>query len=207
MIRTAFQGRRAAAIENESLRVTVLEEGGHIAEILHKRSGINPLWVPPWTSLEPSQYDPATNPEYGAGAEGKLLAGIMGHNLCLDVFGGPSAPEAAAGLTVHGEASVLPYQIAGADTETGAEMTTALTLPMAHLHFMRQISLHGASVRIDPSHELYGLRLNAYVSIVVFCCSTAFFVWWQLFRRDSGEPRISRRRSKLSGRSNDSKTP
>jgi prolipoprotein diacylglyceryl transferase len=34
-------------------------------------------------------------------------------------------------------------------------------------------------LRIDPSHELAGLRLNAWVSIVVFICSTLFFVWWQ----------------------------
>jgi prolipoprotein diacylglyceryl transferase len=47
-------------------------------------------------------------------------------------------------------------------------------------------------LRIDPAHELFGLRVNAYVSIVVFVCSTAFFVWWQFFRRDSGQPRISR---------------
>jgi hypothetical protein len=48
---------------------------------------------------------------YGGPADGPLLAGIMGHNLCLDIFGGPSAEEAAAGLTAHGEASVVPYAI------------------------------------------------------------------------------------------------
>src|ERR1700704_2160315 len=140
MIRTAFQSRRAAAIENQSLRVTVLEEGGHIAEILHRQSGINRLWAPPWPTAEPSQYFP----DAAAGAEGKLLAGIMGHNLCLDVFGGPSPEEAAAGLTVHGEASVLGYKITGSDSE----MEAALTLPLAHLHFTRRLSLHSAGVRI-----------------------------------------------------------
>ena len=43
--------------------------------------------------------DPADDAVYGGGADGRLLAGIMGHNLCLDIFGGPSAEEAAAGLT------------------------------------------------------------------------------------------------------------
>jgi hypothetical protein len=38
-----YRGRRAAVVENDELRVTVLEEGGHIAEILDKRSGINPI--------------------------------------------------------------------------------------------------------------------------------------------------------------------
>src|SRR4030095_10633319 len=52
-----YHGRRAAAIENADLRVTVLEEGGHIAEIFDKRAGVNPLWTPPWPSLEPSSFD------------------------------------------------------------------------------------------------------------------------------------------------------
>ena len=99
-----FHGRRATSIENKQLRVTVLHEGGHIAEILDKASGVNPLWIPPWPSIEPSTYDRARHPEYGDDAESKLLAGIMGHNLCLDIFGGPSTEEAAAGMTVHGKA-------------------------------------------------------------------------------------------------------
>ena len=92
-----YRGRRAATIENDALRVTVLVEGGHIAEIFDKRSGVNPLWTPPWRSIEPSTYSRARHPEYGDGGDAMLLAGIMGHNLCLDIFGGPSDAEAAAG--------------------------------------------------------------------------------------------------------------
>ena len=33
-----YRGRRAASIENEHLRVTVLEGGGHIAEILMRQA-------------------------------------------------------------------------------------------------------------------------------------------------------------------------
>src|SRR6187200_513660 len=106
-----YRGRRAAVVENDALRVTVLEEGGHIAEIFDKRSGINPLWTPPWTSIEPSAYVGATHAEYGSGVDAKLLAGIMGHNLCVDIFGGPSAEETAAGLTPHGDASVARYEL------------------------------------------------------------------------------------------------
>src|SRR5213076_3015185 len=40
-------------------------------------------------------------------------------------------------------------------------------------------------LRIDPSHKYFGLRLNAYVSIVVFVVSTAFFIWWQFLRRET----------------------
>ena len=107
---TEYRGRRAVQLENNDIRVTLTVEGGHIAEILHKATGVNPLWTPPWPSIEPSKYNRATHPQYGDDAEAKLLAGIMGHNLCLDIFGGPSKEEAAAGLTVHGEASVLKYQ-------------------------------------------------------------------------------------------------
>ncbi|MFZ1880945.1 MAG: prolipoprotein diacylglyceryl transferase [Gaiellaceae bacterium] len=48
-------------------------------------------------------------------------------------------------------------------------------------------------LRIDPSHHFAGLRLNAWVSIVCFVVSVAFFIWWQFFRRGPGaavrEPR------------------
>ena len=53
---TTFRDRRAVQIESDALRVTVLVEGGHIAEILDKQSGVNPLWTPPWPSIEPSSY-------------------------------------------------------------------------------------------------------------------------------------------------------
>src|SRR6188472_2534946 len=66
-----YRGRRAATIENDELRVTVLEEGGHIAEILDKAAGVNPLWTPPWPSIEPSTWDAALHPEYGNDAESK----------------------------------------------------------------------------------------------------------------------------------------
>ena len=140
-----FHGRQAVSIENEALRVTVLKEGGHIAEVLHKKSGISPLWVPHWPSIEPSQFDPVKHPEFGGGADGRLLAGIMGHNLCLDIFGGPSDAEAAAGLTAHGEASVAEYAI---DTRPG-ELVMEARLPMAALEVRRTLELRGDVVHIQ----------------------------------------------------------
>ncbi len=113
MPETTYRGRRAFQIANAQVEVTVLMEGGHIASILHKASGINPLWSPPWPSMEPSAFDPVKTTGYGKDAESRLLAGIMGHNLCLDLFGGPSPEEEAAGVTVHGEGSIAPYAITG----------------------------------------------------------------------------------------------
>jgi hypothetical protein len=144
-----FSGREATQIENEQIRVTVLKEGGHVAEILHKESGVNPLWIPPWTSIEPSTYDPARNPEYGLNSESKLLAGIMGHNLCLDMFGPPSKEEADAGLTVHGEAPVVPYEL----DATGSEIRASAELPLAALKFNRTIRLAGESILFKETVE------------------------------------------------------
>jgi len=144
-----FRGRRAAVVENDALRVTALEEGGHIAEIFDKRSGVNPLWTPPWPSIEPSSYSRARHPEYGDGSDARLLAGIMGHNLCADIFGGPSDAEAAAGLTPHGEASVVPYQL----NVSGTTLTMAAGLPLAGLRVEREIVLVDRAARIRESIE------------------------------------------------------
>jgi len=141
---TSFQNRRAAAVENDKLRVTVLQEGGHIAEILDKQAGVNPLWVPPWPSIEPSTH---SGEAYGTGSEAKLLSGIMGHNLCLDVFGGPSAEEFTAGIGVHGEGSVAPYSI---DVH-GHTLRMRADLPLAQIQFERTIELEGSKAIIGES--------------------------------------------------------
>jgi hypothetical protein len=140
----SFMGRQAVTIENNFLRVTVLREGGHIAEILDKRSGINPLWIPPWPSIEPSTYDRTKNAEYGDGPEAPLLAGIMGHNLCLDIFGAPSPEEDAAGIPVHGEMSVARCSITASDSQ----LKLLADLPLANLRFERHLELHDRTVKI-----------------------------------------------------------
>ncbi len=149
-MRCSYRGRRAVAVENDRLRVTVLEGGGHIAEVFDKTAGVNPLWTPPWPSIEPDEFDHAVHAGYGAGpAESRLLSAIMGHNLCLDFFGGPSPEEAAAGLAAHGEGSIAIYAIE--DDRTSLAMRAHL--PIARLRFERHISLHGQSVRIQETVE------------------------------------------------------
>jgi hypothetical protein len=152
-----YRGRRAMSLENDVLRVTVLEEGGHIAELCDKASGVNPLWTPPWPSIEPSLFDPATHAAYGDGVDAPLLAGIMGHNLCLDIFGGPSPEEAAAGLPVHGEASLLRYDLRRSERAEG-ELVCEVQLPLTNLELERQITLEGRWLRITESvHNLSGV--------------------------------------------------
>jgi len=137
MREVSYRNRRACQLDNGLLRVTVLVEGGHVAEIFDHQAGVNPLWTPPWPSIEPSAYDPQRHPEYGQNAESRLLAGIMGHNLCLDIFGPPSQEEAAAGLPVHGEASVVPYRL----TVEGERLLAQAELPEARLRVEREIRL------------------------------------------------------------------
>jgi hypothetical protein len=151
---TTYRGRRAASIENDVLRVTVLEEGGHIAEITDRASGVNPLWTPHWPSIEPSRYDARGDTVYGGGADASLLAGIMGHNLCLDIFGGPSAEEAAAGLPVHGETSTAHFKITTSRADRSApSLTMTAVLAAAQLRSVRRITLEQRVVRIRESVE------------------------------------------------------
>ena len=45
------------------------------------------------------------------------------------------------------------------------------------------------TLRIDPSHEIAGVRLNVWVAGVAIILSAAFFAWWQrTWKRDHGPP-------------------
>jgi prolipoprotein diacylglyceryl transferase len=47
------------------------------------------------------------------------------------------------------------------------------------------------TLRIDPSHEFGGIRLNVYVAAVAIVLSAAFFVWWQRgWKREAAPPRV-----------------
>jgi hypothetical protein len=128
---TRYRSRRAAVIENGDLRVAVLQHGGHIAEIFDKAAGVSPLWTPPWPTIEPSEYGHAHAALYGHGSDARLLAGIMGHSLCLDLFGPPSEEDAARGLGAHGEGSVAAYDL----DASGQSLVARARFPIAGLEF------------------------------------------------------------------------
>ena len=45
------------------------------------------------------------------------------------------------------------------------------------------------TLRVDPSHELGGVRLNVYVATLAIIISAAFFVFWQrTWNRGTGPP-------------------
>ena len=149
MNQTFFHNRRAFQIENGQIRVTVLAQGGHIAEILDKSTGVNPLWVPPWPSIEIGDWSAESHPVYGNDSESKLLAGIMGHNLCLDIFGPPSDAEAKAGIVAHGEAGVVGYEFEAVPSG----LRCRCILPASQLAFERTITLDGCRAHIRETVE------------------------------------------------------
>ena len=111
MPRVDYRGRRAVRIENDALaphRARGRRSHRRDPRQVDRRQPAVDAAVAIVRAIE---YDRAKHPEYGGGVDAALLAGIMGHNLCLDIFGGPSDAEAAAGLPVHGEASLVRYEI------------------------------------------------------------------------------------------------
>jgi hypothetical protein len=145
-----YRGRRAATIENGVLRVTPCSKKADTSRnCAISRPASTRCGPPHWPSIEPSAYDPARHPEYGGGADASLLAGLIGHNLCLDIFGGPSAEEAAAGFPVHGETSVARFAIEA----SGASARMHAVLPSAQLRVERHIGLDDRVVVIRESVE------------------------------------------------------
>src|SRR5947209_7432860 len=149
----SYRKRRAVRLENALIRATLTIEGAHIAEILHKATGVNPLWTPPWDSIEPSEYEASKHPEYGGGLEAQLLSGILGHNICLDTFGTPSGEELAAGIPVHGEAPVIAYEASG----DAKSVTLGATLSKAQVRFTRTVSIAPGSFVLRFHEEVENL--------------------------------------------------
>ncbi len=150
---SSWHGRQAFVLENDLIRLITLTGGGHIAEFRFREgsglSTMNPLWIPPWKTIEPYRYqEKAHAAAYGTPVVGRMISGIVGHNLCLDYFGGPSEEEARQGLSIHGEAPSLRWRkvrVHVSKQEVALEL--AVRLPVARLRFRRQIVIRrGESV-------------------------------------------------------------
>ena len=151
--KTDWRGRAAYTLQNDLVQLVTLPGGGHIAGFQFLPGtglpALNPLWTPPWKSIEPTQYQAAKHAKtYWPVDEGKLLAGIAGHNICLDYFGGPSAEEAAQGMSTHGEAPWSRWQkTRQRATAKDTALTLSVRLPVVGLRFSREIRLRrGESV-------------------------------------------------------------
>jgi hypothetical protein len=142
-----WHGREAFVLANDLVHLVTLVGGGHIAEFRFREatgsSVLNPLWVPPWKTIEPYRYRARQHSRcYGSPATGRMLSGITGHNLCLDFFGSPSEEEARQGLSIHGEAPSLRWRKADADVRRQeVRLKLAVRLPVAQLRFERELTL------------------------------------------------------------------
>ena len=148
---TLWRGRKGYLLTNGSVQLVTLTGGGHIAEFRFADaapfSHLNPLWVPPWKTMEPFNYrEKVHSRTYGSLLEGKLLSGIAGHNICLDYFGPPTQAETRQGLSQHGEAPMSKWR--KTECRTGrrkTSLTLSTRLPAAGLSFSRKLQLEEAS--------------------------------------------------------------
>jgi hypothetical protein len=143
-----MDGRSGFRLQADWGYVSVLEGGGHICGLhLNACSQVNPLWRPPWATIDPFKYTTAKHARrYGPPPDGRLLSGIAGHSLSFDHFGPPSPEETAAGLTTHGEAPALKWQVQKAAQSPKPQLQYGLTLPQAQIGFRRNLALD----RVNP---------------------------------------------------------
>lgn len=155
-IRTVrFHGRQAWEMDNGLLSVTMTVGGGHIA-CLHLCEGpkMSPLWVPPWESVEPWQYRQPRKLVVGQ----RVLASILGHNLCLGWFGAPSQDEFQQGLECHGEASIARWRFIGKHvTNQKLSMTCECVLPVAQMRLIRTLTVWKNSNVVDVQEQVQSM--------------------------------------------------
>jgi hypothetical protein len=141
-----WNNRAATRLSNGVVELVALTSGGHLAEFrfLEQDGRLSPnaFWKAPWTTFDPEETAgqdlPAT---YGPVEVRKFLVSFTGHCLCLDYFGGPSAEQAAAGLSLHGEAPNATWNLLSPAPSAEFLARWRVKLPMAHLSFEREIRL------------------------------------------------------------------
>src|SRR5579863_6310770 len=157
-----LDGRRGFRLRADWGYVSVLQGGGHICELnLDTCPGVNPLWRPPWVTIDPFEYTTAKHArKYGPPPDGRLLAGIAGHSISFDHFGPPSLEETAAGLTTHGEAPALKWNVSKQVQSPRPQLQYGLTLPEARIRFSRSVTLDRVNPVIYCQEE--AVNLNSY---------------------------------------------
>ena len=148
---TSFQNRAAWRFGSDQLRVTVMQCGGHVAETTFQQTGVNPLWIQDRPTIDPDQYDPAIHgATYGDDGEGKLISGLLGHNLCMPYWGLPSEAEYRRGMTCHGEPNTVRWQ---EQLHAPDRLGIKVTLPESGLRVERSLRCVGPIVHFETTVE------------------------------------------------------
>lgn len=144
-----LDGRAGFCLRGEWGHLSAVLGGGHICQLVTRsHPELNPLWRPRWHTINPELYIAKEDEErFGSPPDGRLLAGIAGHSLSFDYFGPPSQEEIAAGLSTHGEAPALEWQIFREFQEGRPGVEYGVELPVAQIHLTR-------TLRIDPVHPV-----------------------------------------------------
>lgn len=150
--RIGYKGRSGWEIDNDVLKLVVLEGGGHIASLTHAvKPKVNPLWTPAWKTREPWQYKKSMKSLY----DSKLLSSICGHNLCLGWFGNASSEEEKAGCGCHGEASVRRWKALSKKIHSkGIIFSYGCDLPVAQMKIKRTVSTDRFSNMLHIKEEI-----------------------------------------------------
>jgi hypothetical protein len=139
-----WKGRDAVRLANGIVELISLNGGGHLAAFRFLDGGPseNVLWEAPWPTLDPcADWSEDQSRIYGPAEIGKYLAGYTGHALCLDYFGDPTAEQAAAGLSLHGEAAMARWRAMGGERRQKAQCRWEADLPVSQLKLEREIHL------------------------------------------------------------------
>src|SRR5450432_515255 len=140
-----FEDIPALVLSNDKLDLTVLTDGGALANLTLKD--------------DPDKLSPYWNPmRYARETGAKRSGNSVGHFVCVDGFGPVSAEEKEAGLTGHGEAHTLAWEtkLARKDGSTGA-VTQTVKLPIVQEIFTRTLRIVDGESVIYVQSELESL--------------------------------------------------
>jgi len=117
-------------ISNDKLEVAVVKQGGSMLRIRIQgdAQGLSPFGNPEMVPQVPDRR--------------KLQGPMVGHFVCVDGFGSPSAEERAAGLAMHGEAYLQPWKVMAAEKQ-GATTTVKfnVNMPLLQESFTRVLRM------------------------------------------------------------------
>ncbi len=129
--RYSYHGRGAILLSNDRIQLVVLKTGGSFPEITlaDDPERTNPMWDSIRADREQGRPERAT--------------GAVGHFVCVDGFGPPSAAEREAGLEGHGEAHRLAWSTEFAGEAEGASvLRQAVMLPRVREVLRRELRIH-----------------------------------------------------------------
>ena len=130
-------------LANDKLEVAVVKQGGAMLriQIQGDAQGLSPFGNP---ELVPSVPD-----------NRKLTGAMVGHFVCVDGFGSPSADERKAGIAMHGEAYLAPWKLTASEKQ-GSTTTAKFTvdMPLLQENFTRQLRLVDGESVIYVDSEL-----------------------------------------------------